>query len=223
MVGDAWRRWLPSPRAGFWASHPVDTASRTSIAPTAPPRGASAGRLSRRPPTTTHRRGQHLQHRPLRVAQSRTPHGHTRPHRNDHRAARSNWTGRTSVFIVDRLLAEPPTGTRAMHRTVIPFVTADRFEELASASDMPPEQIYAVFAAAGCELAWTEAVTARMPLPDEKAALGNGEGEPLLTTCRVLLGNASKNYLVDEMRIGAHAARFSYPHGEPKRVSTFGH
>lgn len=61
--------------------------------------------------------------------------------------------GGEALFGVDRLLREPDTGSRALHRTLIPFTTTDD-EQLAQASDTEPEQICAVLTAAGHKLTW---------------------------------------------------------------------
>ncbi|MFE5842250.1 GntR family transcriptional regulator [Streptomyces niveus] len=76
-----------------------------------------------------------------------------------------------ALFAFDRLLTDPDTETRALHRTLIPFATADQMKQLAEAPDTESEQIYALLTKAGHMLTWHEPLSASMPLPDERTAL----------------------------------------------------
>ncbi|MFB7631718.1 GntR family transcriptional regulator [Streptomyces sp. NPDC056149] len=115
-----------------------------------------------------------------------------------------------TLFAVDRLLSDPHTQTRALHRVLIPFATADQAEKLAEAPDTEPEDIYALLAAAGHELTWDETVSARMPLPDERDALRVPDATPILHAARVTLGADRRPLLLEELRTGADRAQLAY-------------
>ncbi|TXL86912.1 GntR family transcriptional regulator [Streptomyces sp. IB2014 016-6] len=89
-----------------------------------------------------------------------------------------------ALFAVDRLLTDPDTDTRGLHRTLIPFATADQVKQLTEAPDTEPEQIYAPLTKAGHTLTWHETVSARMPLPGERAALHTPDATPIIHTTR---------------------------------------
>ncbi|MDP9613100.1 recombinase family protein [Streptomyces demainii] len=115
-----------------------------------------------------------------------------------------------ALFGVDRLLVDPDTGTRALHRVLIPFTTADQAEQLAAAPDTEPEQIYAILTAAGHKLTWHETVSARMPLPDERSTLDTPDATPILHTTRVTLGTDDHPLLLEELRTNADRAQLAY-------------
>ncbi|MEK2473527.1 GntR family transcriptional regulator [Streptomyces noursei] len=115
-----------------------------------------------------------------------------------------------ALFAVDRLLSDPHTDTRALHRVLIPFATADQAEELAEAPDAEPEQIYALLTAAGHELTWDEIVSARMPLPDERDALRVPDATPILLASRLTRGTDRRPLLLEELRTGADRAQLAY-------------
>ncbi|MCK7627781.1 GntR family transcriptional regulator [Streptomyces sp. RS10V-4] len=115
-----------------------------------------------------------------------------------------------ALFAVDRLLSDPHTGTRALHRVLIPFATADQVEELAKAPDTAPGQIYALLTEAGHTLTWDETVSARMPLPDERDVLQVPDATPILLACRVTLGTDRRPLLLEELRTGADRAQLAY-------------
>ncbi|MEU7640875.1 GntR family transcriptional regulator [Streptomyces sp. NPDC039016] len=115
-----------------------------------------------------------------------------------------------ALFAVDRLLRDPHSDTRALHRVLIPFATADQAEELAEAPDAEPGQIYALLTAAGHKLTWDETVSARMPLPDERDALRVPDATPILLASRVTLGTDQRPLILEELRTGADRAQLAY-------------
>ncbi|MQS06102.1 GntR family transcriptional regulator [Streptomyces alkaliphilus] len=114
-----------------------------------------------------------------------------------------------ALFGTDRLLTHPGTGTRALHRTLIPFATAEG-TELAARPDAEPAEIYQILASAGHALAWTEATTARMPLPDERAALELPDATPVLHLARVTRGDDDRPLILEEFRTSGDRARAAY-------------
>ncbi|MEW2524871.1 UTRA domain-containing protein [Streptomyces sp. NPDC047071] len=88
----------------------------------------------------------------------------------------------------DRLLTDPATGTRALHRTSIPLEVADATPHLAESPDQQPVAIYGLLAEAGHKMTWSETVRARMPLPDERTALKLPDATPLLHLARITHG-----------------------------------
>lgn len=110
-----------------------------------------------------------------------------------------------ACFAADRLLIDAESGARVMHRVVVPFATADG-TALEQDPHQAPAGIYTALAAAGHVLSWQEQTAARMPTPDEAAALGLGEGVPLLVIRRVTR-SADRPLLFEETRAGADAFR----------------
>ncbi|MFI1177450.1 GntR family transcriptional regulator [Streptomyces melanogenes] len=115
-----------------------------------------------------------------------------------------------ALFGCDRLLTDPATGTRMMHRTLIPFATAETTPGLADAPDTPPDAIYALLTKAGHKLWWSETVRASMPLPDERAALRLPDATPVLHTARVTHGTDDLPLILEELRVGADRAELAY-------------
>ncbi|MFF8900058.1 GntR family transcriptional regulator [Streptomyces lydicus] len=116
-----------------------------------------------------------------------------------------------ALFAVDRLLSDPHTETRALHRVLIPFATAaNEAEQLGEAPDTEPEQIYAILTAVGHELVWDETVSARMPLPDERATLQIPDATPIVHATRVTLGTDQRPLILEELRAGADRTQLAY-------------
>ncbi|WP_369260056.1 GntR family transcriptional regulator [Streptomyces sp. R35] len=110
----------------------------------------------------------------------------------------------------DRLLFEPGTGTRAMHRTLIPFEVADAVPLLAEEPCKRPAAIYRLLTEDGHKLWWSETVRARMPLPDERTTLQLPDATPILHTARVAHGTDDRPLILEEMRVGADRAELAY-------------
>lgn len=115
-----------------------------------------------------------------------------------------------ALFGCDRLLIDPTTGTRAMHRMLIPFTTAEAVPGLADAPNTDPATAYEILANAGHELWWSETVRARMPLPDERTALRLPDATPVLHQSRVTCGRDDDALMLEELRIGADRAELVY-------------
>ncbi|MFJ4513921.1 GntR family transcriptional regulator [Streptomyces sp. NPDC088816] len=115
-----------------------------------------------------------------------------------------------ALFGCDRLLTDPSTGTRAMHRTLIPFEIAEAVPLLGKEPCKPPAAIYWVLTQAGHKLSWTETVRARMPLPDERATLQLPDATPILHMARVTHGTDDRPLIIEELRIGADRAELAY-------------
>lgn len=115
-----------------------------------------------------------------------------------------------ALFGCDRLLIDSTTGTRTMHRTLIPYAVADGIPELSAAPGSHPAVIYGLLTKAGHKLWWSETVRARMPLPDERAALRLPDATPLLHLARVAHGTGDRPLLLEELRVGADRAELAY-------------
>ncbi|WP_329546771.1 GntR family transcriptional regulator [Streptomyces sp. NBC_01356] len=115
-----------------------------------------------------------------------------------------------AVFITDRLLSDPATSARAAHRTLIPFDVAEQVPDLAKRPDAEPADIYAALTAAGHTLTWTETVTARGALPDERTDLGMADGSPILITYRVTAAADGTPLILEELRVNADHAQLAY-------------
>ncbi|MFF6880197.1 GntR family transcriptional regulator [Streptomyces sp. NPDC012474] len=114
------------------------------------------------------------------------------------------------LFGCDRLLADATTGTRAMHRTLIPFEVAETVPALAEAPGQRPTAVYEELTNAGHTLWWSESVRARMPLPDERATLQLPDATPILHLTRVTHGTDDRALILEELRIGADRAEAAY-------------
>lgn len=116
-----------------------------------------------------------------------------------------------ALFAVDRLLADPHTETRALHRVLIPFATAaNEADQLGEAPDTEPEQIYAILTAAGHKLTWDETVSARMPLPDERTTLQIPDATPIVHATRITRGTDQCPLILEELRAGADRTQLAY-------------
>ncbi|MFD4970160.1 GntR family transcriptional regulator [Streptomyces sp. NPDC058424] len=115
-----------------------------------------------------------------------------------------------ALFGCDRLLTDPGTGTRAMHRTLIPFEIAEAVPLLGEEPCKPPAAIYWVLTQAGHKLSWTETVRARMPLPDERTTLRLPDATPILHMARVTHDTDDRPLILEELRIGADRAELAY-------------
>ena len=115
-----------------------------------------------------------------------------------------------ALFGCDRLLIDPGTGTRAMHRTLIPFEVAEAVPGLAEEPSEHPTALYGLLTEAGHKLFWTETVRAHMPLPDERTTLRLPDATPVLHVSRVAHGADDRPLFLEELRIGADRAELAY-------------
>ncbi|WBB63497.1 GntR family transcriptional regulator [Streptomyces sp. WMMC500] len=115
-----------------------------------------------------------------------------------------------AIFVCDRLLTDPATGTRALHRTTIPFEVAEGVDTLAEAPDSEPDAIYALLTEAGHTLWWSETVRARMPLPDERSTLQLPDATPVMHLARITHGIDDRPLVLEELCTGADRAQLAY-------------
>ncbi|MFI1398481.1 GntR family transcriptional regulator [Streptomyces sp. NPDC020681] len=115
-----------------------------------------------------------------------------------------------ALFGVDRVLIDPASKARALHRVLIPFTTADDVPQLAEAPDAPVEEIYATLTAAGHKLTWSETVRARMPQADERSALELPDATPVIHAMRVTHGTDLRPLILEELRTSGNQAQLTY-------------
>ncbi|MFK0116777.1 GntR family transcriptional regulator [Streptomyces sp. NPDC090994] len=115
-----------------------------------------------------------------------------------------------ALFGCDRLLIDPGTGTRVMHRTLIPFEVAEAVPLLGKEPCKRPAAIYRLLAQDGHALWWSETVRARMPLPDERATLQLPDATPILHLARIAHGTDDRPKILEELRVGADRAEIAY-------------
>ncbi|GHE90570.1 GntR family transcriptional regulator [Streptomyces fumanus] len=134
-----------------------------------------------------------------------------------YRARTTETTGRLlklgeeeALFGCDRLLIDPTSGTRATHRTLIPFEVAESVPPLAEDPGQHPEALYRLLVQAGHKLWWSETVRAHMPLPDERTTLQLTDATPILHLSRVTHGTDDRPLILEELRIGADHAELAY-------------
>lgn len=120
----------------------------------------------------------------------------------------------------DRLLTDSASGTRALHRLLLPM---ERIEgtPLAETPDASPAKAYTILATAGHDLTWRDQISARVPQPDEREALKLSEGAALLVVQRVTIDRTTgQPLMLEETRLGAETAALGYPidaHKAPAR------
>ncbi|NNN31294.1 GntR family transcriptional regulator [Streptomyces sp. S3(2020)] len=115
-----------------------------------------------------------------------------------------------ALFGCDRLLIDPSTGTRALHRTLIPFEVVEAVPPLGKEPCHPTAAIYQLLTQAGYKLSWTETVRAHMPLPDERTALQLPDATPVLHVSRVAHDADDRPLFLEELRFGADRAELAY-------------
>jgi GntR family transcriptional regulator len=115
-----------------------------------------------------------------------------------------------ALFACDRLLIDPGTGTRAMHRTSIPFAVAEDVPLIAEEPCKRPAAFYRLLTNDGHTLWWSETVRARMPLPDERTTLQLPDATPILYLARVTHGTDDRPLILEELRVGADRAELAY-------------
>ncbi|MFJ8723596.1 GntR family transcriptional regulator [Streptomyces sp. NPDC093269] len=115
-----------------------------------------------------------------------------------------------ALFGCDRLLIDPNTNTRAMHRTLIPFEVAEAVPLLGKEPCKPPAAIYWVLTQAGHKLSWTETVRAHMPVPDERTTLQLPDATPVLHVARVAHDADDRPLFLEQLRFGADRAELAY-------------
>ena len=113
------------------------------------------------------------------------------------------------VFVCDRLLADP-AGRRLSHRSYVPFAVAADVPALETDPFRAPGDLYGVLSAAGHKLDWTETVRARMPSPDDAAALHIPTGTPMLVTRRTTRDDTGRILAHEETRISAEDTQLAY-------------
>ncbi|WP_263167703.1 GntR family transcriptional regulator [Streptomyces sp. SCSIO ZS0520] len=111
---------------------------------------------------------------------------------------------------VDRLLYDPQTGTRMAHRLIIPMATAAEFPALAEEPQAPLEVIFRHLSAKG-PVEITDHIGARIPLPDERTALGLTDSSPLLITYRIAADATGRPLVCEEHALPAAGSVLKYP------------
>lgn len=111
----------------------------------------------------------------------------------------------------DRLLVHKPTGSRALHRLLLPTATI-KDTPLAHAPETPPEQAYTILAAAGHQLTWRETVRTRLPPPNKRATLHLPEATPTLITYRIThdANDHDRALILEETHIGGDTGELTY-------------
>jgi GntR family transcriptional regulator len=116
---------------------------------------------------------------------------------------------RAPVFVADRLLADR-AGRRMFHRSHVPFAVAVDVPALEADPFRAPGDLYGALTRAGHELAWTETVRARMPSPDDAAALRIPGGTPMLITRRTTRDTTGRILAMEETRVSAEDTQLTY-------------
>ncbi|WP_042420745.1 GntR family transcriptional regulator [Streptacidiphilus anmyonensis] len=115
-----------------------------------------------------------------------------------------------AALCVERLITHEQSGARALHRTILPMERITGTTLAKKPAQTPAKTLTALFMAHG-PVEWRESVTARMPHPDEIAALQLDQPAPLLITNRVTVATESGLPLaVETTATPADAARYTY-------------
>jgi GntR family transcriptional regulator len=125
------------------------------------------------------------------------------------------------TIVCDRLIQDPATGTRALHRLILPLERIGH-TSLAKQPAVTPAKAYAILAKGGRELTWRGQVSARIPQPDERTTLQLSEAAVLLVTHRVTVDQAQGLPLILERTLlGAESAAIGFTinsHEPPAKV-----
>ncbi|WP_329565358.1 GntR family transcriptional regulator [Kitasatospora sp. NBC_01266] len=117
-----------------------------------------------------------------------------------------------AAYLVDRLIIHQPSGTRARYTTLLPM-EAITSTPIAQDPAIPTAEAYTHLAAAHGPLQFREAVSARMPNPDERAVLQLPDSVPVLISQRVTQTEPDGNRLILETTtIGAGATHVIFTH-----------
>lgn len=116
------------------------------------------------------------------------------------------------VIIRDRVMGDPDSGRATQLATsYIPEALAEDLPVL-SAAETGPGGIYDRLEDAGYgPIRWTEAITSRMPGPDEARLLHLPPGVPLLRVVRLASSPAGRPLEVNDTRVSAEEWEISYP------------
>jgi len=115
-----------------------------------------------------------------------------------------------AAFLTERLLAHSPSGTRARHTLLVPMEHAVG-TPLAEPVPTDAADAYTALTAAHGPLEWHETVSARMPQPDERAALRAADVTPLLISQRVTRTQADGlPLMLETITLPADAAQLAF-------------
>lgn len=114
------------------------------------------------------------------------------------------------TIVCDRLIQDPTTGTRALHRLVLPMEHIAK-TPLVTTPNVTPAKAYAILTTAGHTLTWHQHVSARIPTPDERTTLQLSEAAALLTTHRVTIDRDHDQPLIlERLLLGAESAALTF-------------
>lgn len=115
------------------------------------------------------------------------------------------------VLIRDRIMGDPGTGLALQLATSYLPADLSRGTQLA-AKDTGPGGIYGRMEDMGhAPLTWYEAISARMPTPEEAGLLDLAQGVPLLRILRTTTGSSGRALEVNDTRLDAERFEVGYP------------
>jgi GntR family transcriptional regulator len=114
----------------------------------------------------------------------------------------------TPLVVFERLLASP-AGRRLSWRVYLPLAVLSA-TRLDTDSSPTAEDLYAALSRRGGPLYWTDHVRARMPAPDDAAALHIPDGTPMLVTRRTTHGPDGAALAIEDTKISADDAQLAY-------------
>jgi GntR family transcriptional regulator len=113
-------------------------------------------------------------------------------------------------YAVEHTLLHVASGTRALHRMVLPRVRIAGTSLLKN-TGVPVAEVYAILATAYGDLQWRDTVGARRPQPDERASLELSEAVPLLITRRLTVSHPEGlPLLLETTTLGADRIQVAY-------------
>lgn len=122
------------------------------------------------------------------------------------------------LFVGDRLLTDK-AGRRLSHRLYVPVATCVDIPALTEDPFRTPGELYGILTAAGHHLAFTDAVRAKMPTPDDAATLRVPDATPMLLIRRTITATPAADQpnttpvvlAMEETRLSAEDTQLSYP------------
>ncbi|PYC78613.1 GntR family transcriptional regulator [Streptomyces tateyamensis] len=118
-----------------------------------------------------------------------------------------------AAYLVSRTMVHESSRTRAKHTTLLPM-EAIAGTPLADHPAVSAPDAYTQLHATHGPLLWREAITARTPAPDERAALQLTDTVPVLVSQRLTMAdNGTRRLILETTTVGANGTNVIYTHG----------
>jgi GntR family transcriptional regulator len=117
------------------------------------------------------------------------------------------------TFVEERTHTDPDTDDTALYQRILPFTVAETTTLEETPYPDRPDLLRTLADAYG-PFAWTEYVRARMPHPEEAAALNTAVGTPIIETIRIATAD-DRPLIAETERRNADTVQYAYPLSVP--------